>query len=305
MRSLHSITRRFAARFLAGTALLGISALGWPSSMVGAGSPQQAVFLVDLPLGMIGFLVAIAAVGPLTRLWYGERDLRRTAGRAHRAGFDDASLPRRVFQLLLAVARADGQEGPAEREMVRSFLLARFLAPEYAHDLRHWEAEAIAHPDVAELAARIALSVDHQERATLFTWACLVAFADGTFRPAEHTVLQQVARGLGLAPDFSRLLFAQARENWLRQQETQRRWQQRQQQRPRYAPEPPERSERQRALDILGLDASASPDIIRRRHRELVKRFHPDAQPNLGAVAQQEATDRFRAIQHAYEVLSS
>jgi curved DNA-binding protein CbpA len=51
------------------------------------------------------------------------------------------------------------------------------------------------------------------------------------------------------------------------------------------------------------MDASA--DDIRRRHRELVRRFHPDAQPNLGPIAQQEATERFRAIQRAYELLTT
>jgi curved DNA-binding protein CbpA len=35
-----------------------------------------------------------------------------------------------------------------------------------------------------------------------------------------------------------------------------------------------------------------------------VRKFHPDAQPNLGEAAQREATERFRAIQRAYELLS-
>jgi DnaJ-class molecular chaperone len=54
----------------------------------------------------------------------------------------------------------------------------------------------------------------------------------------------------------------------------------------------------------LGLPINANKDQIRRRHRELVRKFHPDAQPNLGPVAQKEATNRFRAIQHAYELLT-
>jgi curved DNA-binding protein CbpA len=57
------------------------------------------------------------------------------------------------------------------------------------------------------------------------------------------------------------------------------------------------------ALATLGLPADATPEQIRKRHRELVRRFHPDAQPNLGPVAQREATERFTAIQRAYETL--
>ena len=37
---------------------------------------------------------------------------------------------------------------------------------------------------------------------------------------------------------------------------------------------------------------------------ELMRKFHPDAQPNLGPVAQEEATQRFHAIQEAYEALT-
>jgi DnaJ-domain-containing protein 1 len=62
---------------------------------------------------------------------------------------------------------------------------------------------------------------------------------------------------------------------------------------------------RGQALAVLGLPVNASAEQIRRRHRELVRKFHPDAQPNLGPVAQEEATERFQAIQHAYEVLTS
>ena len=55
---------------------------------------------------------------------------------------------------------------------------------------------------------------------------------------------------------------------------------------------------------MLGLPANASAAQIRRRHRELVRKFHPDAQPNLGEAAQREATERFRSIQRAYELLT-
>jgi len=67
---------------------------------------------------------------------------------------------------------------------------------------------------------------------------------------------------------------------------------------------PPPANARVDALAVLGLPVDASETQIRRRHRELVRKFHPDAQPNLGEAAQQEATERFRAIQRAYEVLT-
>jgi DnaJ-domain-containing protein 1 len=60
-----------------------------------------------------------------------------------------------------------------------------------------------------------------------------------------------------------------------------------------------------RAPDTAGLPVDATPAQIRKRHRELVRKFHPDAQPHLGPVAQREATERFTAIQRAYETLTA
>ncbi|MGB3967311.1 MAG: J domain-containing protein, partial [Planctomycetota bacterium] len=62
---------------------------------------------------------------------------------------------------------------------------------------------------------------------------------------------------------------------------------------------------REQALAVLDLPADATPEQIRKRHRELVRKFHPDAQPSLGPIAQREATERFTAIQRAYETLSA
>ncbi|HMK90114.1 MAG TPA: J domain-containing protein [Methylocystis sp.] len=53
-----------------------------------------------------------------------------------------------------------------------------------------------------------------------------------------------------------------------------------------------------RALDALGLDPAASPEEIRARYLELVKRFHPDA--NGG---DRSCEDKLREIIHAYKTL--
>ena len=53
-----------------------------------------------------------------------------------------------------------------------------------------------------------------------------------------------------------------------------------------------------RALDVLELDPDADFEGVRAAWRRLAKANHPDTRPN-----DQEAADRFRAIQAAYEVL--
>src|SRR3954469_11510900 len=51
--------------------------------------------------------------------------------------------------------------------------------------------------------------------------------------------------------------------------------------------------------DILGASRSASADDIRKAHRKLVMKYHPDR--NKG---NKEAEERFKEIQEAYDVLS-
>ncbi len=50
---------------------------------------------------------------------------------------------------------------------------------------------------------------------------------------------------------------------------------------------------------VLGLEPSATPDEIKSAYRQLARQHHPDLNPH-----DFQTTDRFRAIQQAYEILS-
>jgi DnaJ like chaperone protein len=147
------------------------------------------------------------------------------------------------------------------------------------------------------------------ERETVFTWACLVAFADGTFDVEEHLALQQVARAFGLEGHHARRLFHYAKSVHINGGADHREFGGG---RRRYdytggsdhrSPQGAVR-DRNHALRVLGLDSSATADDIKKRHRELVREFHPDKHQHLGEVAAKEAEDRFREVQAAYEVLT-
>ena len=51
---------------------------------------------------------------------------------------------------------------------------------------------------------------------------------------------------------------------------------------------------------VLGLSKDASQDDIRKAHRKLVRKYHPDANPE-----EPRAEERFKEVQRAYEVLSN
>jgi uncharacterized tellurite resistance protein B-like protein len=325
----------WTARLLLGLILL----IGCGSGLFGQllGYAQESGFSgswrANFVLGVGGFVLAMRSIGPLIRALNEDARLRREWGRKTHAAFSKATTPRQVFLLLLAVAEADGQAGEAERNLVRKFLLERFVDPVSTADLQSWEAERIDTRDIAGLAHRVARGMSINERATLFTWACLVAFVDERFAQSEHNALQQVANGLGIPAEVGRTLFHLAREQHtrLRGQEPNTRSRPRPRPSPtagasggpKFRTQPPPKSgprdtsaedpsaspqpktPREAALATLGLPFQATAEDIRKRHRELVRRFHPDALPNLGPIAQQEAAERFRAIQRAYELLTT
>ena len=285
-------------RFAIGLALLVTSGTGMLYRILPIKDP---IGLISLSIGLMGFHLALGSVGPISRLSSYRQNTRKEWGAAARQAFERASLPRRVFYLLVAVAESDGPITTSEREMVRQFLLQRFEDPVQSHEIRTWEMQPLQIEDLVGLSARIATNLDQAELDSLFCWCALVAFADGNFRPDEHRALADVARGMGLSPGRARMLFHLARAQFLAGNQHGQGQRQRQQ----YNAAPQEVHPRGDSLAVLGLPLDASQEQIRRRHRELVRKFHPDAQPNLGPVAQKEATERFQAIQRAYELLTS
>lgn len=296
-----STLQYWLTRFVFGLVLLVAAGSGMLQRVLPLKDPLG---LTSLGLGLLGFHLALSAVGPVTRLSNYRSNTRKAWSQAARDAFDRASLPRRIFYLLVAIAESDGPMIASEREIVRQFLLQRFEDPVQSHEIRTWEMQPLQVDDLIGLAARIANSLGEAELDTLFCWCALVTFADGKFRADEHRALADVARGMQIPAGRARMLFHLARAQFLAGAGGYRSsgHEQKQQQgsagpRPAHA--------RVDALSVLGLPSNASHDQIRRRHRELVRKFHPDAQPNLGPVAQKEATERFQAIQRAYEVLTA
>ena len=52
--------------------------------------------------------------------------------------------------------------------------------------------------------------------------------------------------------------------------------------------------------EILGVDKSASQDVIKKAYRKIAIKFHPDKNPD-----NTEAEDKFKEAAEAYEILSS
>jgi DnaJ-domain-containing protein 1 len=254
-------------------------------------SRSPFILLAPILVGT-GVYIAASAFTRLARLVAKEGIFRATWSLHER--FARSSLPRKVFWLLLAIAEVDGRAEAKEHEIVRRFLMERFADPVTVQDLDSWAAQRIPTDQVGQLTQRLRIILSQAECETVFYWGCLVAFADGNFNPDEHRVLQIVARAFGFPPDHARRIFHHAKQRYMAGGEP--------------GPGTIPRSsadERTLAFETLGLQSNATDEQIRSRHRELAKVHHPDAHAHLGPVAAREATDRFREIQTAYELLAN
>ncbi|MBL8753139.1 MAG: DnaJ domain-containing protein [Planctomycetes bacterium] len=284
----------WVGRFLFGVALLVLAGSKAVPRLLHVNDP---IGLLTIAVGLVGFHFALGAATPMARLLAGQRLRRKWGDQAHDI-FVRASLPRRIYYLLVAVAEADGPITVQERGAVRHFVRERFADPVTVEELQTWESQPLPIDDREGLAMRIGAGLDDTELDSLFCWCCLVAFADGRFGVDEHRALQDVAKGLDLAGPRARMLFHLARAQFLRGDTKGQRG-------GPHPRQPHVADARAEALAVLDLPAEATPEQIRKRHRDLVRRFHPDAQAKLGPVAQKEATERFLAIQRAYETLST
>ena len=294
--------RYWALRFALGLSTLLLAGTGWPADWlqetIGETQNHEAV---NVLVGLAGFLLTLRATSPLVRVMSDGRRLQRDWGQKSHADFLRATTAQQVFQLLLAVAQADGNRSARGRDRVLRFLQRRFPDPVSHAELEAWQQQSKATRDLRALARSVSHNLDVGERATLYSWSCQIALATGGFSVQEREALHAIAKGLRVDDDHARILFLFAH-------------QMHQQARPdgpgrgptSKQPRAPTRarSARKQAFAVLDLPHDCSKDQIRKRHRQLVRRFHPDAQPHLGPVAQEEATARFREIQKAYETLT-
>ena len=217
------------------------------------------------------------------------------------------ALSRQVMALLMAMAEADGRAGAKERLVVQQLLLERFFDPEMVGALRAWQPPSMPAGGVEELAR------------SLFGWCCLVSFVDQRFSREEHDALQAVSRGFQLHPTQARTIFLATKQRAMHMfggagprgggyqggggyRSGSGSWDNAGSGRA----QPPRNGalSRAEALRILELPPAATPEEIRKRHRELAKKHHPDRNSHLGEIARKQATERFTEIQRAYESLT-
>ena len=178
-----------------------------------------------------------------------------------------------LLVLSAAVMKADGYVKRSELDYVKRFFLQNFgqeRAENYIKMLRE-----ILEKDynLYEVSQQVGRYMDYSSRLQLLHYLFGIANADGTIRQEELGVINTISDYMGITNSD----FQSVKAMFIKETDS--------------------------AYKILGIDASASDEEVKRAYREMAKKNHPDLVSNLGEEVRQAAEKKFQEVNAAYEAI--
>lgn len=183
-------------------------------------------------------------------------------------------FPTMLMALSAVVMKADGSVKRVELDYVKSFFNAQFgsqFTREHLQVLKHFLDDGQI--PISEICNDIKLRINIDGRIQLIHYLFSIAKADGHVDDQELKIIQELANKLGVpAMEFESLknMFYRGVDS---------------------------------DYKILGIDASASDEEVKKAYRKMAIAFHPDKVAQMGEEYQKGAKEKFQQIQDAYENL--
>lgn len=189
---------------------------------------------------------------------------------------EESLLTSALCPLLIGVARADSDVTQSEIRVIREF---------FEHDLAFSEAgmetvrialkDALASPlkDFAEHVKSIRAQVKPAQRLAVVNACYELALVDGDLKKTEQDALKEIVAHFNLSDE-------QLREITKLQI-----------------------GDGEKYYGVLGLDDRATDDELRAAYRKLATEYHPDKAATLSPLEAESMTERFRAINEAWQEL--
>lgn len=180
-----------------------------------------------------------------------------------------------LLVLLAAVMKADGRVMQSELNYVKSFLNQKFgtaSANEALRMLRHLLKQNIPLKDICY---QIKSQLDYPSRLELVHLLYGLASADALISEPERRVIDEISWYLGITSadqQSIKSMFVKSSES---------------------------------VYKILGLDANASDEEVKKAYRTLAKEYHPDKVSYLGDDIKKSAEEKFKKINDAYESIKN
>ncbi len=222
--------------------------------------------------GPIGAIIGFA-LGSLLGGQEGAPTADRTYRTTRRTSEDDFKAS--LLVMIACVMKADGTAQKAELTVVKKFLVTNF-GEQGALEALQLLKKLLEQPiNEMEVARQINQYMNYSSKLQLVRLLFDIAYADGEVNSAELNMIQRISVVFGLSKaDFESLkapFVKNVDQNW--------------------------------AYKALEIDPSASNDDIKKAYRRMAMKYHPDKVHNLGEDIKKSATDKFRAVNEAYEHL--
>lgn len=178
-----------------------------------------------------------------------------------------------IIVLLACVIKADGRVLKSEIAFVKPFLVRTF-GEQGAHNALQLLKQLLQQDiDPAAVSQQIGQHLNYSVRLELLHLLLGVANADGELAQSELQVIQTIATNMGIADaDYQSL-----RSIYCKQSDTN--W----------------------AYTALEIAPTATDEEVKKAYRRMAMKYHPDKVANAGESIRQQANDKFRSINEAYE----
>jgi DnaJ like chaperone protein len=176
-----------------------------------------------------------------------------------------------LLVLSAAVMKADRKVVRAELDFVRDFFIRQFGPGEGNHLISMLKEILKQEINVAEVSTQAGQYLQYPVKLQLLHYLFGIASADGVYHPDEVSVIEEIARQMGISGNDFQSVKAMFVKNpgW--------------------------------AYEVLGIPATATDEEVKRAYRELAKKHHPDKVSHLGEDVRKSATEKFQNLSAAYE----
>lgn len=178
-----------------------------------------------------------------------------------------------LLVLIACVMKADGRVLKSEVNYIKPFLLKTYGEEGGKDALKLLKQLLEKDIEVEEVSQQIAQHVNYSTRLEIIHLLLDLANADGEFVTQEEDIIRKISKEMEVKDkDLESLMamYHKAKDpNW--------------------------------AYTILGIEPTASDEEVKKAYRHMAMKFHPDKVANAGEEIKQQATEKFRSIQEAYE----
>lgn len=177
-----------------------------------------------------------------------------------------------LLVLMAAVMKADGKVVKSELNVVKRFLLETYGEQKALDALQILKGLLKENYDPIQVARQIALNMNYSMRLQLLHLLITIAKSDNNLSVKEHLLLTNLCSALNLSQaDLNSMLSINEKKN-----------------------------DPDRAYKILEISPSASDEEVKKAYRRMAMKYHPDKVNSLGEEMKKKATEKFRAVNEAY-----